>query len=110
MQILPPVLICALAAVLVLFAVPVKAEIFEGMPDVIVCEMEIPQQGRTGRRAFYVDAQEDRKVIRYTTLGAAPLQIRIGADGTVSQNSLGDCGGKTVAELKKSGRAFDFED
>ena len=110
MQILHTVLTCALAAVLLLFAVPIKAEIFEGMPDVIVCELEIPQQERAGRRVFYIDAQEDRRVTRYTTLGAAPLQIRIGADGTVSQNSLGDCGGKTVAELKNADRAFDFED
>jgi hypothetical protein len=85
------------------------AEIFKGMPDVIVCEVSIPQQQRTGRFVFYLDAQEDGKVTRYTTLGAAPMQIRIGADGIVSNNKLRDCAGKSVRDLRESEQAFDID-
>ena len=98
-----------LATVLTALAVPVRAEIFEGVPDVIVCEVELPQQGRVGRMVFYLDAQEQGRVTRYTSLGAAPMQIRVGADGTIDQDNLGDCSGKTVTELRNADRAFDVE-
>ncbi len=102
-----PVLV--LATVLTGFAKPVRAEIFEGVPDVIVCEVELPQQDRVGRMVFYLDAQEQGRVTRYTSLGAAPMQIRVGPDGTVDQGNLGDCSGKTVSELRNADQAFDVE-
>lgn len=102
-----PVLV--LATVLTGFANSVRAEIFEGMPDIIVCEVEIPQQGRVGHIVFYLNAQEQGRVTRYTSLGAAPMQIRVGQDGTVDQDNLGDCAGKTVTELRNADRAFDIE-
>lgn len=86
-----------------------SAEIFEGVPDLIVCEIEIPLEGRRGRRVFYLDAQEDGGVTRYTSLGAAPMQLRVDADGSVRQGNLSDCAGRTVAELRQTDQAFDVE-
>ena len=108
-QIFHTVMTLVFITILAGFASPVRAEIFEGMPDVVVCEIEIPQQGRKGRVVFYVDAQEDGRMTRYTSLGAAPMQVRIAADGTLSKDNLGDCAGKTVKELRQADRAFDVE-
>ena len=108
-QIFHTVLTLMLIAILAGFANPAEAEIFEGMPDVVVCEIEIPQQRRTGRVVFYLDAQEDGGMTRYTSLGVAPMQVRIAADGTISKDNLGDCAGKTVKELRQADRAFDVE-
>jgi hypothetical protein len=102
-------MVLLLSAVLAGVTVPAGAEIFPGMPDVIVCDIDIPQQGRRGSVVFYLDAQEEGRMTRYTSLGAAPMQVRIGADGSISQDSLGDCAGRTVAQLRQADRAFDVE-
>jgi len=102
-------LLAPVAAVACFSPLPASGEIFEGLPDLIVCNVEIPSQGRSGRVIFYLDSEETGRVTRYTSLGAAPMQIQVLADGTVSDNNLADCTGKTIPELRKSDQAFDFE-
>ena len=84
-----------------------QAEIFEGMPDVVVCEVDSGE--RSGRLLFYLSSQEDGGLTRYTTLGAAPMQIAIGPDGKVSDNALTDCSGKTILQLRDNRQAFDVD-
>ena len=93
----------------VMLTTPAAAEIFKGVPDVIVCEVSLSDQSRTGRVLFYLDRQEDGSITTYTSLGAAPMQVRVSADGRIEQSNLGDCTGKTISDLRNEDRAFDLE-
>lgn len=99
-----------IGSILMLAALPTAADIFAGVPDVIVCTVEIEMEHlRRGRVVFYLDAQEEGGDTLYKTLGASPLILQIDQEGKVNPGGLPDCNGKSIKELRDAGRAFDFK-
>lgn len=86
-----------------------RASVFEGRPDVVVCSVDDPVNvQRWDQLAFYVSARLDGGDVLYKSLTSNPVLVTISPDGRVSAPNLADCDGKSVAELRKEGRAFDF--
>ena len=83
------------------------AEIMEGRPDAIVCSVKDP----TGvlpweQLVYYVSARMTDGRTLYKTLTSDPVVILVRPDGVVEGQNLADCGGKTIDELFRDGRAF----
>ncbi len=93
---------------LALFVAPQpSAEIMEGRPDAIVCSVKDP----TGvlpweQLVYYVSARMTDGRTLYKTLTSDPVVILVRPDGVVDGQNLADCGGKTIDELVRDGRAF----
>ena len=99
-----------ISAILILAASPATSGIFDGLPDAIVCTVEVKTEKlRRGRIVFYLDAQEEGGNTLYKTLGAGPLILRVDQEGKVEPGTLPDCSGKSIKELRDAGRAFDLK-
>lgn len=57
---------------------------------------------------FCVSARLEDGGVLYKSLTSNSVLVTITADGRVEAENLADCDGKTVAELRDEGRAFDF--
>jgi hypothetical protein len=99
-----------ISTILMLAAFPATSGIFDGLPDVIVCTVEVQTEKlRRGRFVFYLDAQEEGQDTLYKTLGASPLMLRVDQEGKVGSGALPDCSEKSIKELCDAGRAFDLK-
>lgn len=97
------------AAFLMMLAGLAHAGIFEGRPDVVVCSVDDPVNvQRWDQLAFYVSARLEGGDVLYKSLTSNPVLVTISPEGRVSAPNLADCDGKTIADLRKEGRAFDF--
>ncbi len=79
-----------------------RAEIFDGFPDVLVCD-----GGEVGNVAFYVSSRDPAGSVTYRALVKGSVLLTVTADGSVSTD-LVFCSGETVEGLRKKGRAFDL--
>ncbi|MEL6448346.1 MAG: hypothetical protein AAFQ62_10415 [Pseudomonadota bacterium] len=87
-----------------------RAGVFKDRPDIVVCSVDDPVNVQPwDQLAFYVSARLEGGDVLYKSLTSNPVLVTISPDGRVSAPNLADCDGKTVAELRKAGRAFDFE-
>lgn len=85
------------------------AGVFKERPDVVVCSVDDPVNvQRWDQLAFYVSARLEGGDVLYKSLTSNPVLVTISPDGRVDAPNLADCDGKTVAELRDEGRAFDF--
>ena len=86
-----------------------QAGVFPGRPDVLVCSVDDPIKVQPWDQfVFYVSARLEDGGVLYKSLTSNPVLVTITTDGRVEAKNLADCDGKTVAELRDEGRAFDF--
>ena len=85
------------------------AGVFADRPDVLVCSVDDPINVQPwDQLVFYVSARLEGGGILYKSLTSNPILVTIAPDGRVDAENLADCDGKTAAELREEGRAFDF--
>lgn len=106
------VLLCAIGSLGASLLVPQgisHAGVFSGRPDVLVCSVDDPVDAQPWDKfVFYVSARLEDGSVLYKSLTSNPVLVSITTDGRVRAENLADCDGKTVAELRDEGRAFDF--
>lgn len=86
-----------------------RAGVIAGYPDVLACSVSDPLGvQRWTQLVFYVSAQLDDGAVLYKSLTSNPVLITVAKDGRVDAPNLQDCDGRSVAELREAGRAFDF--
>lgn len=101
--------IFVLAASLTVLNATSQAGVFAGRPDVLVCSVDDPiNEQPWDKFVFYVSARLENGDVLYKSLTSNPVLVTISADGRVAAKNLADCDGKTVAELREEGRAFDY--
>ncbi len=82
---------------------------FSGRPDVLVCSVDDPINIQPWDKfVFYVSARLEDGSVLYKSLTSNPVLVTITTSGRVEAENLADCDGRTVAELREEGRAFDF--
>lgn len=97
------------AASLLAIAGASHAGVIPGHPDVLVCSVHDPINTQPWDQfVFYVSARLEDGGVLYKSLTSNPVLVTITAEGLVQAKNLADCDGKTVAELRDEGRAFDF--
>lgn len=101
-------LCAALIAVTGITMSPAFAGIFDGAPDAITCEFPATGNRPAGQLVFYVDVRALDGRLLYKSLGALKLHLIVSADGRIEDGNIAGCNGKTLQELRASGRAFDF--
>ena len=85
------------------------AGVFSGRPDVLVCSVDDPVQIQPWDQfVFYVSARLKDGAVLYKSLTSNPVLVKITVDGRVEAENLKDCDGRSIAELRDEGRAFDF--
>lgn len=85
------------------------AGILAGHPDGLVCSVNDPINVQPwDQLVFYVSARLEDGGILYKSLTSNPILVTISPDGRVNAKNLADCDGKTVADLRAEGRAFDY--
>jgi hypothetical protein len=93
----------------VAFPVMAQAGLFSDQPDVVVCSVEDPVNLQPwDQLVFYVSARLEDGGILYKSLTSNPILVTISPAGRVDAENLADCDGKTVADLRAEGRAYDF--
>ena len=86
-----------------------EAGIFPGRPDVLVCSVDDPIDVQPWDQfVFYVSARLEDGGVLYKSLTSNPVLVTVSPNGRVTAENLEDCDGKTIAELREAGRAFDF--
>ena len=99
----------AAAAALMALPLEIRAEVFPGRPDVLVCSVDDPVDVQPWDKfVFYVSARLKDGSVLYKSLTSNPVLVTVSEDGIVNAENLADCDGKTVAELRDEGRAFNF--
>ncbi|MEM9388113.1 MAG: hypothetical protein AAGA68_23875 [Pseudomonadota bacterium] len=101
----------ATAAIALLAGVGTSAlgGVFGDPPDVIVCSVDDPTQVLPwDQLVFYVSARIEDGATLYKSLTSNPVLVTVGLDGSVQAPNLEDCDGKTVAALRRAGRARDY--
>lgn len=97
------------ACLTMLLALPSIAEVLEGMPDVIVCTVVVPNEEHGVLRwVYYISSQQEGVHTRYNTMGGRSLPLKIDNKGTVIESTKSDCENKTVDQLKAAGQVFSF--
>ncbi|MEL7296940.1 MAG: hypothetical protein AAGJ86_04710 [Pseudomonadota bacterium] len=90
-------------------AVPAHAGVSGEFPYIVVCSVEDPIDVQPwDELVFYVSARLENGGILYKSLTSNPVLVTISADGVVTADNLKNCDGKTVAELRAAGRAYNF--
>ena len=90
-------------------SVPAQAGVFAGRPDVLVCSVDDPINVQPWDKfVFYVSARLEDGSVLYKSLTSNPVLVTVTTEGRVEAENLADCDGKSVAELREAGRAFDF--
>jgi hypothetical protein len=93
----------------VAFPVMAQAGLFSDQPDVLVCSVEDPVNLQPwDQLVFYVSARLEDGGILYKSLTSNPILVTISPSGRINAENLADCDGKTVADLRAQGRAYDF--
>ena len=104
-----PLILAAVGLVGALISMSSQAGVFSGRPDVLVCSVEDPSEVQPWDQfVFYVSGRLEDGGVLYKSLTSNPVLITVTPDGQVEAENLKDCDGKTVAELRDEGRAFDF--
>ena len=85
------------------------ASCFENAPHAIACHFEATQNRPAGLLLFYIDLKVDGDKIYYKTLGPLSQQLTVSSNGVILSRRIAGCHGKTVQELRESGRVFDFK-
>ena len=102
--------ICAAVVVMVGSVLPsASAGAFENAPHAIACHFEATQNRPAGLLLFYIDLKVDGDKIYYKTLGPLSQQLTVSSNGVILSRRIAGCHGKTVQELRESGRVFDFK-
>jgi len=87
----------------------VKAEIFKGFPDMIICK---PGQAMNtpGELVFYVEGRSKNGTALYKSIGRQTLALKIGKDGVVKAETttVNDCIDQSLKQLRKQGRTLNF--
>ena len=96
---------------LAVLAIPAAhGQIFKGYPDIIICSIgSLPTQAvgtQGGQVVFRVHARMNDGGVQYGSIGAPNRKIKISADGKLKAENLADCDGKTPAQLRQKGQAF----
>lgn len=85
------------------------AGVFSDRPDVLVCSVDDPIGVQPWDQfVFYVSARLEDGSILYKSLTSNPVLVVVTTDGRVEAKNLSDCDGRTVADLRAEGRAFNF--
>lgn len=99
----------AFSALSLVFLPAADAGVFAERPDVLVCSVDDPINVQPWDKfVFYVSARLEDGSVLYKSLTSNPVLVTITTDGRVEAENLADCDGKTAAELRDEGRAFDF--
>jgi len=78
-------------------------------PDVLVCSVDDPTDVLPwDQLVFYVSARIEAGTTLYKSLTSNPILITVDGGGRIDAPNLADCDGKTVAELRREGRAGDL--
>ncbi len=85
---------------------PARAQIFDDRPDAVVCPVAAVSGRPGGQVVFHLVWRDDNGITYYAAMGTQPFRLEIGADGVVRAPKLEGCDGKTVEQLRASGRAF----
>ncbi len=105
----PGVFLYAITLAGALLPLATEAGVFPGRPDVLVCSVDDPSDVQPWDQfVFYVSGRLEDGGVLYKSLTSNPVLITITPAGQVAAENLADCDGKTVAELRDEGRAFDF--
>ncbi|MDJ0945658.1 MAG: hypothetical protein QNJ30_19495 [Kiloniellales bacterium] len=96
----------AAAALLHALVSPADAQIFDGRPDAVVCPVAEISGRPGGDVVFHLVWRDDEGTTYYAPMGTLAFRLEIGADGVVRAPKLEGCDGKTVEQLRASGRAF----
>ena len=87
----------------------VQAQLFDKRPDILVCSVsQATSSDAWDQFVFYISGTRVDGAILYKSLTSNPVLVTVTPDGTVSAPNLEDCDGKSVAELRKAGRAAHF--
>ncbi len=102
------------ASLVLLFAswVPTAhSQLFKEYPDAIVCSVRaLPMQTmgtQGGQLVFHIQARLNEGGAIYSAVVGSSRTVTVSADGTLKAENLADCDGKTVADLRRAGQAFD---
>ena len=87
---------------------PARAQIFGDRPDAIVCPVAAVADRPGGQVVFHLVWRDDNAITYYAAMGMQPFRLQIDADGVVQAPKLKGCDGKTIEQLRESGRAFFF--
>ena len=94
------------AALLHIPVSPVKAQIFDGRPDAVVCPVAEIAGRPGGDVVFHLVWQDEGGTTYYAPMGTLAFRLEIGSDGVVRAPKLAGCDGQSVEQLRASGRAF----
>lgn len=85
------------------------AGILTDHPDVLVCSVDDPTDVLPwDQLVFYVSAHIEAGTTLFKSLTSNPILITVDSAGRIDAPNLADCDGRTVAELRREGRAGDF--
>jgi uncharacterized protein YdaL len=97
------ILFACAALVLVMTGRPTNAEILQGVPDVIVCDV-----GK-GKIVVYVARRLDDGSTLYEALEREFVaEVTIDANGVLHWENQPNCDGKNIQQLRDQGSVFDF--
>ncbi|MEO0364943.1 MAG: hypothetical protein AAF265_05550 [Pseudomonadota bacterium] len=86
-----------------------SAGVFSDLPDVLTCSVYDPIDVQPWNElVFYVSALLEDGSVLYKSLTSNPVVLVVQPDGVVDAENLADCDNRSVAELRKTGRARDF--
>ncbi|MGF1778118.1 hypothetical protein [Vibrio nomapromontoriensis] len=86
-----------------------NAEVFDGFPDVVVCEVGKPY--RSGSITLFAEYQDQNRIAYYRSMDGKQV-IKIDRKGLVSahnKHSKNSCVGQTLNTLVSKGKAFNFQ-
>ncbi len=86
-----------------------QAGVFDGRPDALVCSVDDPSDVQPWDQiVFYASAHLEDGGVLYKSLTSNPVLVIVSREGRIAARNLADCDGKTIAELRDAGRAFNF--
>lgn len=95
-----PRVLCVATVLLVSVVAPTKAGVFEGFPDMILCDFQ------SGKIVVYIDRVLDDGGAIYKVLSGQG--VTVDSDGVLHRENLPDCDGKSLTQLREEGKTLDF--
>ena len=85
------------------------AEVFAGYPDIIVCETGEDSKS-PAELIFYLESRDEKGTVYYRS-SYQLLSLKVGKDYVVRAEAAGanSCLNKSLDELRKQGRVFNFK-
>ncbi|MCW8346193.1 hypothetical protein MD535_09260 [Vibrio sp. ZSDZ65] len=86
-----------------------SAEVFDGFPDVVVCEVGKPY--RNGSITLFAEYQDQNRIVYYRSMDGKQ-GVKIDRKGLVSashKHSKNNCVGQTLNTLMSKGKTFNFQ-